>query len=274
MAEPGDPEPKTHRPVDDPDLHVGFVTPYSLTGQTRTPLEPEPEPELPPVVEPEPEPAAEPDLPEDPAFEPDAADEPDLFDTPEPAVATPEPEPELEPEPVVVEAPEPIPPVIAPEPEPVAALEPAPAPEPKPYVAAPPPITAPPPYGRSTSPREVLRDRPQPKTPPAAPLGLYAVYALILFAVPTLGVSAAIALLAVTGRDAPRDAVAGSHFIFQQRTLWAGAVAALLGVILIVINIGVFVLFLLALWLMARGVWGLLRLMGGKPVNNPRSWLF
>ena len=56
-------------------------------------------------------------------------------------------------------------------------------------------------------------------------MGLYAVYALILFAVPTLGVSAIIALLAVTGRAGPEDPLAQSHFIYQQRTLWTAAVA-------------------------------------------------
>ncbi|RZJ79000.1 MAG: serine/threonine protein kinase [Brevundimonas sp.] len=105
-------------------------------------------------------------------------------------------------------------------------------------------------------------------------MSLYAVYALILFAVPTLGASAALALLAVTGREGPGDPVAGTHFIFQQRTLWTGAVVALLGLILIVINVGVFVLFVVALWLMARGVWGVLRLKAGQPIPNPRGWLF
>jgi uncharacterized membrane protein len=104
-------------------------------------------------------------------------------------------------------------------------------------------------------------------------LGLYAVYALILFAVPTLGVSALIALLAVTGRPPPADELAASHFIFQQRTLWAGAVAALLGAILIAVGLGVFVLFVLAVWLILRGAGGVLTLKAGRPIPNPRGWL-
>jgi uncharacterized membrane protein len=225
MAEPGDQEPKTNRPVEDPDLHVGFVTPYSLAGQSRSTPEPEPEPES-QIAEaaPEPEPAPTP-------AEPPVAAEPAL--TPPPA---------------------------APEPSPV-----SPRAEPR---RADPPVTAPPPY-RQTVPPPHTRPASQP-----APLGLYAVYALILFAVPTLGVSALIALLAVTGREAPADPLARSHFIYQQRTLWAGAVAALLGVILIVINVGVFVLFVLALWLIARGAWGVMRLKASQPLNNPRGWLF
>ena len=184
--------------------------------------------------------------------------------------------PEPAPEPEIVESVEPQPepaPAIEPELEPVVEEPPvAEAPEPAPVVADPPPrIERPePPVGRPVPPPE--RARPTPA--PAAPMGLFAVYALILFAVPTLGASAVLALLAVTGREAPRDPVAGSHFIFQQRSLWTGAVVALLGVILIVINVGVFVLFVVALWLLARGVWGVLRLKAGQPIPNPRSWLF
>lgn len=102
--------------------------------------------------------------------------------------------------------------------------------------------------------------------------GLYAVYALILFAVPTLGVSALIALLAVTGRAGPANPEAASHFVFQQRTLWSGAVVALLGVILIAVGLGVFVLFILAVWLIFRGASGVLALKAGRPVRDPRGW--
>ncbi len=107
----------------------------------------------------------------------------------------------------------------------------------------------------------------------AGGLGLFAVYALILFAVPTLGVSAVIALVAVTGRPAPEGDVAASHFVYQQRTLWAGAVAALLGGILIAVGLGVFVLFLLAVWLILRGAAGVLKLKAGRAIPNPRAWL-
>lgn len=109
---------------------------------------------------------------------------------------------------------------------------------------------------------------------PAAPMSLYAVYVLILLAVPTLGLAAVLALLAVTGRDGPRDALPASHFVYQQRTLWIAAVAVALGGLLVIVNIGVFVLFLAALWVLARGVYGVLRLKAGLPIKDPRSWLF
>ncbi|NBB66040.1 hypothetical protein GVN18_43020 [Pseudomonas sp. ODNR1LW] len=117
---------------------------------------------------------------------------------------------------------------------------------------------------------------PQARGGPAAqaPMSLYAVYVLILLAVPTLGVSAVLALLAVTGRDGPNEPLAAGHFVYQQRTLWSAAVAAVLGGLLVIVNIGVFVLFLLALWVLARGVFGVWRLKAGRPIDNPRSWLF
>ncbi len=130
-------------------------------------------------------------------------------------------------------------------------------------------------WERETPPSERTRfgraSGPDPETPGL--MGLFAVYALILFAVPTLGVSALIGLMAVTGRATPEHPLTRGHFIFQQRTLWAAAVAALLGVILIVVNLGVFVLFLLAVWTLVRGAYGVLTLKAGKPIKDPRSWL-
>ncbi len=185
-----------------------------------------------------------------------------------------EPEPKVEPE-----APPPVPETIVPAPTPGPVV--APAPE----VAAPTPIPSPPPapepipqWARETPISEqpansFARRREQP-APVEGSMSLYAVYALILFAVPTLGVSALIALLAVTGRAGPQGDVAASHFIFQQRTLWAGAVVALLGAILIAVGLGVFVLFVLAVWLILRGAGGVLRLKAGRPIARPRAWLF
>ena len=175
-------------------------------------------------------------------------------------------------------------PVVAPEPE---LFVPAPGPivTPVPEVAAPTPIPTPPPapepipqWARETPLSEqpvgsFARRGEQPAAVDGA-MGVYAVYALILFAVPTLGVSAIIALVAVTGRAGPQGSIAASHFIFQQRTLWAGAVVALLGAILIAVGLGVFVLFVLAVWLILRGAGGVLKLKAGLPIARPRAWLF
>lgn len=182
--------------------------------------------------------------------------------------------PPVEPEP---EAPAPEPELFAPEPGPVVT--------PVPEIAGPAPIAAPAPapdpipqWARETPIPEQsvvgFARRGEQPAPVEGAMGIYAVYALILFAVPTLGVSALIALLAVTGRAGPQGDVAASHFMFQQRTLWAGAVAALLGAILIAVGLGVFVLFVLAVWLILRGAGGVLKLKAGRPIERPRAWLF
>ncbi|MFN7110219.1 MAG: DUF4870 family protein [Brevundimonas sp.] len=180
--------------------------------------------------------------------------EPDLFDPPEPA---------------------PVPPVFA------AEARPAPRPEPGPFDRTE-PFAAPLETRFSAERERAAKDaqaaiRREPLggvAPPTAPMSLYAVYVLILLAVPTLGVAAVLALLAVTGRDGPQEPMAASHFVYQQRTLWSAAVAVVLGALLVIVNIGVFVLFLLALWVLARGVFGVMRLKAGRPIDNPRTWLF
>ena len=102
-------------------------------------------------------------------------------------------------------------------------------------------------------------------------MGLYSVYALILFAVPTLGVSALIGLLAVLSRATPTQDLARSHVQFQKRTLVIAAIGAALGVMLILVSMGVFVLVVLALWVLVRGTVGLLHLASGRPVANPQT---
>jgi len=109
---------------------------------------------------------------------------------------------------------------------------------------------------------------------PAVPMRLYAVYVLILLAVPTLGVSCLAALLGVMGRDGAKTALEESHFVYQKRTVIGAIAAAVVGAILIVVNVGVLVLFALAIWVLARGAFGVLKLKSGQAVSNPRSWLF
>ncbi|GAW41187.1 hypothetical protein SH203_01591 [Brevundimonas sp. SH203] len=109
---------------------------------------------------------------------------------------------------------------------------------------------------------------------PAVPMRLYAVYVLILLAVPTLGASCLVALLAVMRRDAATDTLEGSHAQYQKRTIVGAIAAAVLGAVLVVVNIGVIVLFAVAIWILARGAYGVLKLKSGQAVPKPRSWLF
>lgn len=109
---------------------------------------------------------------------------------------------------------------------------------------------------------------------PVVPMRLYAVYVLILLAVPTLGVSCLVALLAVMRRDGATDPLEHSHAVYQQRTIVGAVGAAVVGALLIVVNIGVLVLFALAIWVLARGAFGVLKLKSGQAVPHPRSLLF
>ncbi|GLS01233.1 hypothetical protein GCM10007859_12440 [Brevundimonas denitrificans] len=169
-----------------------------------------------------------------------------------------EPEPEPEPEPEAEEQPEPEEELFEDEPLP---------PESTPVEAG--SVFAP---SREFSTRR--RRRAETVAIPGGGLGLYAVYALILFAVPTVGVSAAIGLFAVTGRAGPEDDLSSSHFIYQQRTLWAAAVAAVAGVILLAapFALGVPILFALAIWMVLRGAWGVWTLKSGRAIADPRGW--
>ena len=164
-----------------------------------------------------------------------------------------------------------------PEPEPEPELDDAPDPDPLEMEAA---AEAPVEAGsifapsREFSTRRRRRRRSEGAAIPGGGLGLYAVYALILFAVPTVGVSAAIGLFAVTGRAGPEDDLSASHFIYQRRTLWAAAVAAVAGVILLAapFALGVPILFGLALWMVLRGAWGVWTLKSGRVIADPRGW--
>ncbi|ASD26480.1 serine/threonine protein kinase [Brevundimonas diminuta] len=104
--------------------------------------------------------------------------------------------------------------------------------------------------------------------------GLYAGYALILLAAPTFGAAAAIGLLRVWRRPAPVDPVLRSHFVFQQRTLLAAVVAIIAGAVLILVNIGVFVLFVMAVWTIVRGALGLKDLLTGQAIAEPRRLFY
>lgn len=244
MAEPGDPS----NPDDHDDL-IGFASPASLIGRLREPPAPEPMPE--PEPEPEPMPIAAVPGPER-AVEA-------TIPGPLPrsrARSRPKPGPEN-------------PAGSVDEPEAEAELEPALLPETRPVEAS--SIFEP---SREFSNR-ASRRRQTPERVPGGGMGLFAVYALILFSVPTVGVSALLGLLAVTGRSGPEDPLSRSHFVYQQRTLWAAAVVTLAGIILLVaatFALGVPTLFFLACWMALRGASGVWALKAGRPIANPRGW--
>ena len=104
-------------------------------------------------------------------------------------------------------------------------------------------------------------------------IGLSATYALILLTVPTFGVAAVIGLASVLWGEAPQDALARTHREYQKRTLVAALGMIVLGALLVIVNIGVFVLFFGLIWTLVRGMRGLRALQHGRLVDNPRGWI-
>lgn len=251
-AAPVRPAPEPEDPHAHDDL-IGFTSPASLAGAERRTPEPEPEPvvETQAVVEPEAEPEPEPEV--SPIPDPESLILAPTFTAPkaEPRVHDTILEPTSSWE---VETP------LAGETVAPASLSPVfnrPAPTPGPART----------FGRADA--KGGRDGGEPLE---GATGLYTIYALILFAVPTFGVAAVIGLLMVWMRPRPEQPLARSHFEFQTRTLWIAAIAAAVGVVLIAVNLGVFVLVAMAVWVIVRGAWGILTLAAGKPVANPSTW--
>ena len=149
---------------------------------------------------------------------------------------------------------------------------------PAPAASTPPPVSGVASAGSVFEPTEFSTRGRRHDDPPALPkdgAGLFLGYALILFAVPTLGVSVVVGLLALMGRGVPDNAIARSHHQYQRRTLFAAAVAAVVGLVLIAapFALGVPVLFLLAIWVIVRGAAGVLALKAGRAIRQPTGWL-
>lgn len=64
-----------------------------------------------------------------------------------------------------------------------------------------------------------------------------------------------------------------SHYTFLIRTFWIGLLYALISVVLMMLVVGFLLMFVVAVWFIARCVLGLQALQRGEPVRNPQSWL-
>lgn len=65
-----------------------------------------------------------------------------------------------------------------------------------------------------------------------------------------------------------------THYQFQIRTFWIGALYLFLGSILSLILIGWFILLFWAVWLIIRSIKGMKALELEKQIENPTRWLF
>jgi len=65
-----------------------------------------------------------------------------------------------------------------------------------------------------------------------------------------------------------------THYDFLIRTFWYGLVLIAIGVVTWLLAVGMFLLFILPIWYVARIVRGWMLLENQKPVLNPQSWLW
>jgi uncharacterized membrane protein len=74
-----------------------------------------------------------------------------------------------------------------------------------------------------------------------------------------------------------RDAFAGtpyqSHMVSAIRTFWISLVVGLVGILLVIVGVGIFILIGLVIWTIFRCVRGLVRAINGQPIDNPTGWL-
>lgn len=102
---------------------------------------------------------------------------------------------------------------------------------------------------------------------------LFATYALTIGAIPTLGVGLVLGLIVAWLFRGSATPWLQTHYTYLIRTLIAAVIVGLVAVILLLVGIGIFIAFVLALWMLARGINGALRLSAGQPIRDPRSWL-
>jgi len=106
-----------------------------------------------------------------------------------------------------------------------------------------------------------------PMTWPRLTYGLYAIASVT-------GIPMLIGLIFayVVKRDAPEWL--DSHYQFLIRTFWYGMVLIAMGVVTWIFAVGMFMLWALPVWYVARIVRGWMLLENQKPISDPQSWLF
>ena len=70
------------------------------------------------------------------------------------------------------------------------------------------------------------------------------------------------------------DSVLRSHYQFQIRTFWIGLLYNAIGIPLCMVLIGFPILVWWLVWSLIRIIKGIMAINEGKPIANPRSWLF
>jgi uncharacterized membrane protein len=85
------------------------------------------------------------------------------------------------------------------------------------------------------------------------------------------GISALVGVVIAHFKGSTADAVSASHFRFQIRTFWFGAVTFIIGWMLFHLLIGIPLLLWWFVWTLVRVIRGLSLVNDGKPIPRPRS---
>jgi uncharacterized membrane protein len=80
-------------------------------------------------------------------------------------------------------------------------------------------------------------------------------------------------IIAYMKRDAFEGTPYQSHMVSAIRTFWISLVVGLIGLVLVIVGVGIFILVALAIWTIFRCVRGLVRAINGQPIDDPRGWL-
>ena len=89
-----------------------------------------------------------------------------------------------------------------------------------------------------------------------------------------IGITGIIAvIIAYVNRDDSDDWLQ-THYRFQIRTFWISVIYITLGVLLLQVMVGLFILAFTFFWLVIRCAKGLKQLSNNEPVKNVESWFF
>jgi len=89
-----------------------------------------------------------------------------------------------------------------------------------------------------------------------------------------IGITGIIAVIvAYVNRDDSDDWLQ-THYRFQIRTFWISVIYITLGVLLLQVMVGLFILVFTFFWLVIRCAKGLKQLQNNEPVKNVESWFF
>ena len=110
---------------------------------------------------------------------------------------------------------------------------------------------------------------------PIVPNDDLAVIVYLLYAVGYFtGISALVGVIIAHIKADESDPVLFSHYQFQIRTFWVGLMYLVIGTLLCLVLVGFLILAWWFFWSLIRIIKGFILLNEGKPIGNPRSWLF